>query len=158
LNVDYASAKPTFQSLWNNYLSATSADVSNSIGGKAEVDNFSNTWVGRTSRALNVNSTDLIPCPTEAAKYRMSAVSGSDKKLFVYRVSEFQKKMMSKYSNPLSIKGDGTNNPPTAIIGKKGVLNLNHRIMVQGTLIFGTAELVRKGAILTELTIQKRFT
>ncbi len=127
LNVEHASAKPTFQVLWDNYPNGTSPDVSKSIGGKVEINNFSNTCVVRTSRAFNANAADLIPGPTEAAKYGMSVVSGSDKKWYAYRVSEFHKYMVSKYGNPVSSKGDGTNNPPTAILGKKGVIEFEFK-------------------------------
>jgi hypothetical protein len=127
LNVEHVSATPTFQVLWDNYPNGTSPEVSKSIGGKVEINNFSNTCVVRASRAFNANVADLIPGPTEAAKYGMSVVSGSDKKWYAYRVSEFRKYMIGKYGNPLSSKGDGTKNPPTAMIGKKGVIEFEFK-------------------------------
>ena len=92
---------PTYASLlkaYPDYVNFTSPQVLKLIGGKVEINNFTNTCAVRLSRTLNYNSIEL-PGPSSAGS--MNVVSGKDKKWYAYRVRELRTWLTQQLNQPI---------------------------------------------------------
>ncbi len=106
--------KPKFKSMLAAYPKGSAEDVFNLIGGKVKANNFANSCAIRVSRALNYSGHTVNYIPPNLT------VSGSDKKWYIYRVTEMVKYLTKIFGKPdISIQGKPYQ---TELKGKKGII------------------------------------